>query len=58
MKKEDVKFIPSTLKVTASENLDALADLNEQSDKSILELLNNNEEETEQNKNSQEENSF
>lgn len=43
--RDDPHFIPSTLKVTASENLDVSQDLQTESDKTIAELLNPDEKE-------------
>lgn len=47
--KEDPQFIPSELKVTASENLDISADLQAESDKTIAELIDKDEEKNEEN---------
>ena len=42
--KDDPQFIPSTLKVTASENLDVSKDLETEPEKSIAELIEEDEE--------------
>jgi hypothetical protein len=41
--KEDISFIPSTLKVTASENLDISKDLEAETTKTIAELIEDEE---------------
>jgi hypothetical protein len=47
--KEDIKFIPSTLKVTASENLDVSQDLvSDEPEKTIAELIEKDEEKSEE----------
>lgn len=46
--KDDPLFIPSTLKVTASENLDISKDLETESEKTIAQLIEDDEEKTEQ----------
>lgn len=46
--KDDPQFIPSTLKVTASENLDVSKDLETESEKTIAELIEDDEEKTDQ----------
>jgi len=46
--KDNPTFIPSTLKVTASENLDISKDLETESEKTIAQLIEDDEEKTEQ----------
>jgi hypothetical protein len=45
--KEDIPFIPSALKVTASENLDISKDLETETTKTIAELIEEDEEKDE-----------